>query len=323
MEQTKDCKRYYYKFTRLQDLKYLASKFTRFFGRLHPMPNRKEGISVMCLVKDEADWVSLSLQSLEGFADEVIMIDNGSSDNTIAAMEAMREKVSYQLIIKSNPDPDFCNISNQALNLTSYRWIMRWGADFIAYSSGERNLCNLRKALLAMPANNYYVIYPLIVNFSGDLFHVKKGFELHSEHYILTWHKKAKYRKVRHYNTLTVPWFFSIKRDYRIWIAHIGSAKTYQKLIYRYFWVDWRSRRNFDIFPNIETFVKKEYDLVWESDAFKKYMQKAFYDMIFSKVRPYEIKEFGNYPALLKSYLENPPFKITYKDGKPVSRSDF
>ena len=50
--------------------------------KLVPYPNRPEGLSVMMRVKNEVDWITPSVQSIKDIADEIIIVDNGSTDGT-------------------------------------------------------------------------------------------------------------------------------------------------------------------------------------------------------------------------------------------------
>jgi len=40
-------------------------------------------------------------------------------------------------------------------------------------------------------------------------------------------------------------------------------------------------------------------------------------------IRKFEIKEFGEYPQIMKEEVENPKYKVVYKNEKPFSRVDF
>ena len=311
-----------YKFTLHQNLTYIFSKFGNIFKTFFPVPERKAGISVMMRVKNEEEWIALSLRSLEHFADEVIIIDNGSTDGTYDEILKIKKNLTCPIIIKKNNDPDICKISNEALSLTSFRWIFRWDGDFIAYTSGKRNIIRLRKYLLSLNQKNFYQIYPLTINFAGDFFHVKKNYEIHSEGYIHTYHPSSKYIKRGLFEVLKVPWFFKIKRINEIYFIHIGTAKSFPRLTYRFFWLFWlRANKNGE-FPAIEDYMKNEAQEKWNSAEIDKIARKKMYEIIISKLRKYDPQEFGDYPKLMKPLLENPPFKIIYKDGKPFSRTD-
>jgi len=66
--------------------------------RLAPRPDaRPMGVSALVRVKDEEEWVEASLRSLEGFADEIIVIDNGSTDSTLDRVRALGPTLATEL----------------------------------------------------------------------------------------------------------------------------------------------------------------------------------------------------------------------------------
>lgn len=275
----------------------------------------------MMRVKNEEEWIALSLQSLSAFADEVIIIDNASTDNTFKEIERVRSNLPYKLIVEENDSRDICKVSNHALAMTSYKWIVRWDADFIAYTSGERNVVRLREYLLSLNPNNFYLIYPLLINFSYDLSHVHKNHILHSEGYIHTFHPNAKYKKRGVFEVLHVPMFFSVKRIFNIHFVHTGTSKCIEKLLFRYYWLIWIRDSGMKESNGIIEYIRKTAKEMWGTVNLSEIIRE-----IFNEQRPflrkYEIHEFGDYPELLQSELKNPKYRILYKNGKPYMRND-
>ena len=52
-------------------------------------------ISVFVIAKNEADRISLTLESVKSWADEVIVVDSGSQDDTVAVSEAFGARVVF------------------------------------------------------------------------------------------------------------------------------------------------------------------------------------------------------------------------------------
>jgi len=309
-----------HKYTTFQNLKYIISYPLSLMQLFYPSIDRKQGISVMIRVKDEEEWIALSLLSLNEFADEVIVVNNNSTDNTLDEIEKVKNKLNYKLIIKNENSNDICDVSNHALSLTRFRWIFRWDSDFIAHTSGNQNIKNLRKYLLNLNHKKHYLVYPQTFSFAGDLFHVKTGSETNSEGYIHTWHPKLSYTKKGKYETLNVPYYYKIKRISKFYFAHIGSAKPLKKLLHRFFWLYWQFHLN--KFSTIDKYIEHESKITWNGVAPELIATREFKRLILP-VRKFDIKEFGNYPELMIKKIENPKFEITYKNGKPYSRSDF
>lgn len=310
-----------YKFTLKQNIIYILSKATKLFSCFQKIPSRKHGISVMMRVKNEEAWIGVSLKSLSNFADEVVIIDNGSTDNTIREIEKVVPVLPFRVIIEKNSSHDICKISNRALSLTSYRWIVRWDGDFIAYTSGERNIIGLRKYLLSLDQHNFYHIYPVIINFSYDLFHVRKGRDLHSEGYVHTFHPSLRYVKRGVYEVLKVPIFYRVMRIFDIYFIHVGNAKSIERLLYRYYWLSWircKKRRKAD---RIIDFINAKAKEVWGVENLKDIMQKIFLEQQ-PFLQKYKVGKYGDYPELLKPELKKQKYRIIYRDGKPFMRND-
>ena len=309
-----------HKYTKAQNLRYLLSFPLSLLQLSLHTTKRKNGISVMIRVKDEEDWIAKSLLSLNVFADEVVIVNNNSIDNTLKEIESVKNQLKYKLIVEDGPSDDICEVSNHALSLTNFRWIFRWDSDFIAYTSGNRNIKLLREYLLNLNPRKHYLIFPLTFSFAGDIFHVKTGKETNSEGYIHTWHSKLEYIKKGKFESLQVPFFYKIKRLKEIYFVHIGSAKPIKKLLYRFFWLFWLKER--DKFTTIEEYINHISKEQWDDLSPEKIAIQKFKDLILP-IRKYDTKEFGEYPEIMNDDVANPKFKMTYKNGEPFSRTDF
>jgi glycosyltransferase involved in cell wall biosynthesis len=309
-----------HKYTLAQNLRYWFSHIFCQMQCLVSSPTRPNGISVMIRVKNEEDWIAKSLLSLNNFADEAVIINNNSSDMTLAEIQKIRPKLNYRIHLETEKSNDICKISNLALARTSYRWIFRWDSDFIAHTGGENNIIFLREYLLRLNPQRHYLIFPLTVSLAGDLFHVKTSSETNSEGYIHTWHPKLKYQKKGKFEVLRVPNFYKIVRTSKIHFIHIGSAKPWRKLLDRFFWLYWQN--HLAEFTQLEDFIDHELREKYQNLKALDFTIKEFRRLILP-ISKYDETEFGAYPALLEDDLKNPRLKVIYKDDKPFSRNDF
>lgn len=303
-----------------QTLKYLLSYPASLLSLFFSAAKRENGISVMIRVRDEKDWIAKSLLSLNGFADEVVIVNNNSIDRTLTEIEQVKKQLKYKLIVEDETSDDICKVSNHALFLTSFHWIFRWDSDFIAHTSGNQNIKYLRNYLLSLNPKKHYLIFPLTFSFAGDLFHVKTGKETNSEGYIHTWHPQLKYVIKGKYEVLRVPFFYKIKRLSEIYFIHIGTAKTIKKLLYRFFWFPWK--KELDKYPAIDDYITHISHKKWNDLSPEKIAIQKFRDLILP-IRKYNTKEFGEYPQIMKDEVISPAFRIIYKDNEPFSRTDF
>ena len=80
-------------------------------------------ISVVIITKNEAHIIGTTLQSLQGITDDFIIVDSGSSDNTIEICKNFGAK-----IIETNWDGYGPN-KNKGIDAAKYNWILNLDAD--------------------------------------------------------------------------------------------------------------------------------------------------------------------------------------------------
>lgn len=81
-------------------------------------------ISAVTIVKNEEQNIGRWLQSVKHYADEIIVVDTGSTDNTVALAKAAGARVAYFPWIN-----DFAAAKNFALEQTTGQWIAFFDAD--------------------------------------------------------------------------------------------------------------------------------------------------------------------------------------------------
>jgi glycosyltransferase involved in cell wall biosynthesis len=113
--------------------------------------SKEEGISCVMRVKDEADWVRLSIISILEFADEIIFVDNGSSDGTLELVRALKSDAGIEkLKIFTFPEIDGVKIKthmlyNFAFAQATRTWVFKWDGDFIARTDQLYSIMELKE----------------------------------------------------------------------------------------------------------------------------------------------------------------------------------
>ena len=115
-------------------------------------------ISVVIVCKDEEDEIGRTLQSLAGLTDDIVVLDNGSTDNTkniVRELGARLEEESWE---------GFGNTKNKATRFAKYDWILNLDAD---ESVDEE----LKTSLLKLPLQNDDEVFEIkFKNFLGDTY---------------------------------------------------------------------------------------------------------------------------------------------------------
>lgn len=86
-------------------------------------PPRRHTLSVLLIVRDEADRIEACLQSVAGWADEIVVFDSGSRDATVEIARRYSEKV-YE-----TDWPGYGAQRQRALNETSGEYVFSLDAD--------------------------------------------------------------------------------------------------------------------------------------------------------------------------------------------------
>ncbi|MDX1442562.1 MAG: glycosyltransferase [Gammaproteobacteria bacterium] len=84
---------------------------------------REQSLSVIIIAKNEADRIGDTLAAVKGWADEIIVLDSGSTDGTVAIAR------KYADIVKETDWPGFGRQKQRALELATKDWVLSLDAD--------------------------------------------------------------------------------------------------------------------------------------------------------------------------------------------------
>jgi len=96
-------------------------------GRVTGKKHHRSGnslVSVLMLARDEASNIKKAINSVKSIADEILVLDTGSKDNTIKI--AMAEEVDVVMVPWEN---DFSKARNMGLKMLKGKWILVLNAD--------------------------------------------------------------------------------------------------------------------------------------------------------------------------------------------------
>ncbi len=121
---------------------------------------QKPTLSVCMIVKNEEKSLPRCLESIKNVADEIIIVDTGSTDNTMSIARDFGAKV-YQYAWKDN----FSEARNHSLSHASCDWILQIDAD------EEREQADIPKLRQAMCHTDYKGIIVSIQSVIKGSFH--------------------------------------------------------------------------------------------------------------------------------------------------------
>lgn len=156
-------------------------------------------LSVVIICKNEAAVIGATLQSLRGLTDDIIVYDNGSTDNTL---EIARQ---FKVQIHQGSWQGFGKTKTKANSLAKYNWILSLDAD---ESLDEE----LKQSLLELSFSDEKTVYDLrFKNFLGNKL-LKHGEWGNDSHIRLFNHKIIYWNDAPVHETLVMPQDIKVKR---------------------------------------------------------------------------------------------------------------
>src|SRR5438552_5766256 len=184
----------------------------------------------MMTVKDEEDWIERSVRSILGVVDEIVVVDNGSEDNTFGIMCKIEKELEGKLRIFSFPSQDFCAAVNFTLAQTRFRWILRWHGDFVARTTGSLAISGLRNRAIALDPNRYYCVWVGPVSLDGDLYHQVPETKVELEPFLFVYSPAIHYEQVGRFEVLRVPWYYRRLEWQELYFFHMRYVKPARRI---------------------------------------------------------------------------------------------
>ena len=298
---------------------------------------RKPGISVLLACQNEEAMVALSIRSFLDFGDELIIVDNSSTDKTKTIVQALGGQYPKKIKFFDVPElPDLYHNRQFALKQSSYEWIVRADADFVAYTDGDYNIMKVRQYLLSRSRR----FWPLSIsvplgNVSGDFWHTYRPFERKSwprgkklGYYPagMSGHRMRIYRflpffdfqRLGRWESVRFHHLYqlcSVKWDKPLWMH--CDIKSNMNHFFRSERTNWRQAGDFERYPTlqsyIESIVEQKYDTKDLTEAAGIYLENQF----LPSLEIYNPDKCFPYPSLvLEQMKRNPIYKISSYEDK-------
>jgi glycosyltransferase involved in cell wall biosynthesis len=286
-----------------------------------PPPNRAQGLSAIVRVKDEETWLDASIRSIATVADEIVIGDNGSTDRTPEILRQLERELSDRVTVMRRPDLDIKDLTNLLIGRTRFRWVIRWDADFVARTDGARSIQRLREWLLSLDTRRHTFVYATMIELFGDLFHQRPDTALRDDCHCLTYSDILRYVYDRvGYEAPKVPVWYRVLRYETPTFFHV-DVKPSRRMFLSFLWTRYLGDPERARFASFEDYVKAELATRWDGQNIDDVVA-AWIPSVFQELVPYDRRRFGDYPALLQPFLEQPKFQILYVNGRIVGRRE-
>jgi glycosyltransferase involved in cell wall biosynthesis len=307
---------------------YMRSKYEQTRG-CNPL---KPGISAVVAAKDEGVLIKYCLESLIGFADQIICIDNGSADDTLKVMQSFLEKNKKVLDISviSMPNSLLGECREMGLKKTKHQWHLRWDADMVFKTSGKEIHSELRKKVMSclkpiafqLPRTNLF----------GDFRHTSKVHDVvdSGEPILIRFAKNIKYVEHGRFDIIKLPHYYRIIKEQKRYYHHFDGVKPDLRLMYRNCYFDWREKYNsttdIDFRNSLEDFdvFKKEWQMERYQTNDTRSLKYRFQKEYLLQLKQYDVNIYGDYPEIIRDliYSDEARFEIEYINNKSIRRID-
>ncbi len=284
---------------------------------------RENGISVLLPTQNEEILVNLSVCSILDFADEIIIVDNGSIDKTKELVKNLTKNYSKIKFFDVPNLSDLYQNRNFALKQSRYRWICRFDSDFVAYTQGKNNILKLRNLLLNLPRGIIPKSISLFyINLGGDFWHSRIRDFLKHELKILAGPRISIYE---YFPYLTFTRFG--RREYATFQSYMNNI-TYKTVFWmhcdiktglNYFLrserTNWRALGNYKKYPTLLSYIKSIIKEKYNTNNIKKALQIYLKNIHFDKndYIKYDPKKYLLYPSLIQEEMKKKDvFRMKY-----------
>ena len=282
----------------------------------------QRGISAVISMKDEEYTIEACIRSLQGFADQIICIDNGSTDESVGIVKKLQKEYKYLEIIEM-PGALLGDCRNEGLKRTNYNWHLRWDADMIAHTSGPNSILNLKQNIL-LSDRPRSVQLPRI-NLNGDFFHTTEGeISDDGEPILMRYTKDIIYQEFGKFDSIKVPFYYQQIKEKKNYYLHCQGLKSDENLIHRFHYFTWRKYTN--EFHNFrlskEDFIAKRNRYYFGTNDLRK-INFRYQRQNVKRFVKYKVEDYIDYPEALKELMKkNNRFEIIYVNEKPYTRID-
>ena len=292
----------------------------------------KPGVTALVAARDEEYTIPFCLQSLVGFADEIVCIDNGSKDRTLALMNSFATTAPAQCVVKiiEKPGATLGECREAGLEATTHAWHLRWDADMVAKTSGPEAL-SLLKAELQKDVTPRTIQLPR-TNLVADLEHCSRLYPVvdPGEPILMAFGKDIRYVEDGRFDIIRVPLYYRQVSDPRRLYFHCSSLKSDMNLLHRDAYFDWRQAVN-QARSEEDQNQLKDFDAFRDKKNLERYgtadlrsIKYRYWRQVTRTLRRFDGNEAGGYPEILSGELKSPVprFQVEYRDGKPFRRID-
>ena len=284
----------------------------------------KKGITAIVPVYNEEYHLQIVLESLAEIADQIIVLDNGSTDNSLEVARQFQTKNSRdcEIQVLEFPNHELVDLLNEGLERVKYDWLLRWDGDFVCF---EKTRFEKLKQALQNRKRPAAIRLPYL-NLCGDYSHAFKptGAVYPGEFYLRSFNRELNYKLIHgRVEVSVIPLYYRLHEEKMPYIIHLGHIKPIERIMHRHIYRDWGdARKNFpgltSRYSVIDSFRK---DWIWnvlqtDNSLAAKF---RFSRLLAIQCEPIDDSLKNSFPDLLKDFIKSHPkqYSVVYENGNP------
>lgn len=296
---------------------------------------RRRGVSVLLACQDEEVTIGWSILSFLPLADEVIVVDNGSTDATRQIASEMARQHPEQVQFFDVPHlKDLYENRQYAFERSTCQWIVRADADYVCYTDGMYDVRGFREFLLA-GSSPLPIVYSVIrPNVFGDFWHAIEKHAGATEHLsLLERQLGVDAMSTLSFDARIYRWFpgFRFERLGRwegVRFGRVARRMRYRILWPRPLWMhcdiksdrnylfrsertNWRELGDFERFPQLRNYLDDILPERWGTSDIEAAQKRYVEQELLPKTFPYSETDSYPYPSLVRRAMkEDPVYRI-------------
>jgi len=274
-------------------------------------------ISVSIISWCEEDAIPLALRSIKGFADEVVVLDNGSFDDTVRVARETMDTLNLPGEVTVKSGLLMYESRYQAIQMCTGEWVMMQDANLVMRNKGPHGTEALRR--LAETNRERKIIFRAgDINLYGDYLHVFKRRPVNVPHKLF-FHNVGEILEATP-PTRDRPSFPALKKVTLkgVWGANLSTVRPAWRVWYRMRQSDWILDGRYGSIPEYV-----EHEMGKTLSDVKRISPQWYLNACRNqcvKVVDHFDEGLDILPEVLREELRDPRFRVVYRDGEIVGR---